>query len=203
MTDGPLPAPVPVILADTVEVVMFAERANQSRCNVIHYHYTGGAPTTAELSSLCDEIDTQLIEEYEDFISVGTVWTRILARDMASLSGAMFEKQITRLGAGGSQAAPSNVSLCLSKRSGRRGRSNHGRFYIFDCPEDMFNGDTLNPGYLPSIGDLARELLETRVAGRFTPAIASRKNGDSLPFNSVTWDQVADSQRRRLPLRGA
>jgi len=193
----------PLIMVDTVEVVLFAERASQARCNVIHYHYTGTPPTTGELSSLCDELESQLIEEYEDFVCAGSVWTRILARDMASVSGAMFEKQITRLSAGGSQVSPSNVSLCLSKRSGARGRSNHGRFYIFDCPEDMFNGDTLNPGYLPAIGDLAREMLEVRVGGRFTPAIGSRKHGDSLPFNSVTWDQVADSQRRRLPGRGS
>jgi len=191
-----------VYMLNTVEVTLKAERGTNQRANVIHYRYGASRPTSAQLSQLCDEVENGIIQEYEDFVCGGTRWYAIRAVDMADLGGVVFEKSINRLAAGGTQVAPSHVSLCLSKHTGRRGQSFNGRFYTIDSPEDMFNGDDLNPGYLPSLNELAAQLLLPRVGGIFAPAVGSRKLGGSTPMTSITWDLTCDSQRRRLQGRG-
>src|SRR5688500_8013521 len=164
-------------MLNTVEVTLKAQRGTNERANVIHYRYAGTRPTVSQLSQLCDHAESQIIEQYEDFVCGGTRWYAIKAVDMADLGGAVFEKAINRLSAGGSQVAPSNVSLCLSKHCGVRGGSFQGRFYTIDCPEDMFNGDDLNIFYLPQINELAAALLLPAVAGFFIPSVGSRKLG--------------------------
>lgn len=191
-----------VYMLQTIQVELKAQRGTNERRNVIHYRYAGARPTVSQLSALCDWVEDNIIQEYEDFVCFGTRWYAIRAVDMADLSGAVFEKSINRLSAGGSQVMPGNVSLCLSKHTSQRGRSFQGRFYICDCPEDMFNGDDLNPGYMPSVNELAAKLIAAPGVGGFLAAVGSRKLGGSTPITSVTYDTIADSQRRRLQGRG-
>jgi hypothetical protein len=191
-----------VYMLQTVQVEMRAQRGTNERRNIIHYFYSGARPTAGELSSLCDFVESNIIEEYEDFVCFGTRWYEIVATDFADLGGATFTKSVNRLSAGGSQVAPGNVSLCITKHCNRRGRSFRGRFFVMDCPEDMFNGDDLNPGYIPVINDMTAKMLLSAVGGRFTPSVGSRKLGGSTPISSYTYDTIADSQRRRLQGRG-
>lgn len=191
-----------VYMLNTIQVELKAQRGTNERRNIIHYRYGGTRPTVSQLSALCDWVEANIIEEYEDFVCFGTRWYSIRAVDFADLSGAVYEKSISRLSTGGSQVAPSNVSLCLSKHTSSRGRSFQGRFYTCDAPEDMFNGDDLNPVYLPAITELAAKLIAPPGIGGFLPAVGSRKLGGSTPITSVTFDTIADSQRRRLQGRG-
>lgn len=189
-------------MAFTVEVTLKAERLGQQRRNVIHYTYAGVRPGVAELQNLLAGVENTVIDRYEDFVCTGTRWYELVAQDMHDQTGFQVARSINRLSTGGTQVAPGNVTLCLSKRTALPGQSNRGRFYIIDCQEDMFNGDDLNPFYNGTIAVLAAQLQAPQVSGRFLPSVGSRRQQGSTVITAITWDQVADSQRRRLKGRG-
>lgn len=188
--------------ANTVEVTLKASRAGQERRNIIHYRYSGSRPTSAELGNLLADVELSIINEYEDFVCLGTVWYEVDAADIHDAGGAFASRAINRVAAGGTQVFPGNVSHCLTKRTGLRGRSYRGRFYLIDLPEDYFNGDDMNVFYLPVVTQLADALLLPRQTGRFHPAVASKTLNGSTDILEITFDLVADSQRRRLKGRG-
>lgn len=190
---------------DTVEVVMFASRNGEERRNVIHFNYGGitpARPTVAQLNSLLNEVRDGIINEQEDFTSLGTVWYQATARDIHDATGNMASLAMTRLAAGPIDNMPGAVSHCLTKRTAIPGRSYRGRFYLFDLPEDYFNGDDMNAAYIPVVNDLAQQLLLNRVGSLFKPAVASRKLLISTPITAITYDLVADTQVRRGKGRG-
>jgi len=190
-------------ITNTVEVKLFAQRNGRLRMNIFHYRYNNPPPSSAELASLCTEVEGGIVQEYEDFVALGTQWYQIVATDIATAGGATATRAINRLSAGPIDDFPGNVSYCLSKRTGTTGASARGRFYLIDLPEDFFNGDNFNLAFTTTLGDLVFQLLQTRVSGRFTPAVASPTQGISRPITAIIHDGVADSQRRRLTGRGA
>lgn len=190
-------------ILNTVESKLFAQRNGRLRLNIIHWKYDLGAPSTLELAALNADIELNIIQEYEDFVAVGTQWYQIVSTDISGAGGNTHTRAINRLGAGSIDDYPGNVSYVLSKRTGRTGRSKRGRFYLIDLPEDFFNGDIINPLVIGQVDSLAAQLLLPRQAGRFIPAVASPTLGTSQEIVSITHDGVADSQRRRLTGRGA
>jgi len=190
-------------IANTVESKLFAQRGGRLRLNIIHWKYDLGAPNSTELAALNADIENNIIQEYEDFVAVGTQWYQIVSTDIGGVGGASASRSINRLGAGSLDEYPGNVSYVLSKRTGQTGRSKRGRFYLIDLPEDFFNGDIINPFVLGQVDSLAAQLLLPRQAGRFVPAVASPTLGTSQIITAITHDGVADSQRRRLTGRGA
>jgi len=201
MPDGTIP--VPLIIPGCVEIVTFAARDSNERRNVFHYAYTGTAPTAGELETLLEQWELSVIEAQEDLTHNNTVFYKALARDLGDPAGAFAERSMFRIGVDTNDAAPSSVSLCMSKRSGLRGKSRHCRFYLFDLSDNFFSKDNTNLGYLPLLNNLAENLLEHRMSERFVPCIASRKHLETYPIRSFTWDFTVDSQRRRISGRGA
>lgn len=191
---------------DTVEVVMFASRNGEERRNIIHYNYgqtpVPHRPTVTELTNLLNDVVANIIDQQENFTSTGTVWYQVTARDIHDATGNMASLNITRLAGGPIDNMPGAVSHCLTKRTAIPGRSYRGRYYLFDLPEDYFNGDDLNAVYIIPINALIRELLLPRQAGMFVPAVASRKMLVSTPITAFTYDLVADTQVRRGKGRG-
>lgn len=193
----------PTIMLQTVEVRLVAERDGEARINVIHFRYASTPPSVGQLASLCSECETNILDAQEDLAVVGTQWTRIEAQDMAVPNGNQFVRDVTRFGAGGTQVMPGNVSFVLSKKTSQSGRSFQGRYYLFDMGEDFFNGSTLNPAYRPGVDQLCARLLLPCVGFFFVPAVGSRKYQGSTPITSMVYNDVADTQRRRLPGIGA
>lgn len=190
------------IMVQTVEVTLKASRSGEERRNVIHYLYTGPAPSAAELATLCAEVRDRVVDRYEDFTSIGTIWYEVHARDCADPGGAQYSLGMTRLSAGPVSVMPGQVSCCITKRTNSGGRSFRGRFYTIDNPEEMWNGDDMNPLYIPVIADFGTRLLEPRVSARFVPSVGSRKLGGSTQMTAITFDLVVDTQRRRTKGRG-
>lgn len=192
----------PQYMTSTVEVELRAERSGAERRNVIHYFFTGARPTSAELDALLIDVENNIVQYQEDFTCLGTRWYEVVATDIHDVNGAQRSRSMNRLGAGGTQVLPGACSLCLSKRTNRRGQSYRGRYYLFDLPEDFFNGDDLNPIYILGINQLIGALLAPRQSGKFLPAVGSRKWSGSTPFVSMVYDAVADTQVRRGKNRG-
>lgn len=193
----------PVVILDTVEVVMEANRGGRERRNVIHYGYNGFVPSVGQLEALCNEVANNVINSQQAITCDPTLWNRVTATDLRSGGlGATASVSIYRVGTFVGACAPGNVALCLTKRSGIRGPSHRGRFYMFDLPEGGLDDDTVTLGMLPYLTNLSGELQYTRVGGIFYPAIASRVIGLCYPIQSITFDLITDSQRRRLTGRG-
>lgn len=192
----------PVIMANTAQVEIWYERSGQERRNVIHFNDSGSGFTAADLTQLASEVETQIVSKMLPLAAQGTRFYNVRATDIRTPTGPQVDDSFSHMSTGGLQVLPANSSFCLSKHTLVRGRSYQGRFYLADLSEDFFNGDYLNPIYVPGINDLATQLLSTRVSGKFKPAVGSRKLLSSTKMQSISYDFTADSQRRRLPGRG-
>jgi len=191
-----------VPLAETVEVVLSAERNGEERKNIIHYRYTGALPTEAEMESLALGVQSTIIQAQKALSCIGTNWIEIKVSEMSTAGGLVHSKSIFEAGVAMDGVLPGNSSHCLTKRTGFRGASFRGRFYLFDLPEDYFNGDDVELVMLPWATAIANALLTPHVSGKFLPAVGSEAIGGSTLINAITFDLVADSQRRRLKKRG-
>lgn len=198
-----MPPLAPAYMLNTVEVVTKAERYGEQRRNVFHYRYLSGRPTLAQLTQLCLEVESGIIDKQEDFCSLGTTWFEIQATDIHDGAGLQFARPITRLAVGPVNNLPGACSHCLTKRTANRGRSKRGRFYLFDLAEDYANGDDVNPLYIGVITQLCNELFAPRVSGYFLAAVGSRTLSGSTPITSMTFDMIMDTQTRRGKNRGS
>jgi hypothetical protein len=119
----------------------------------------------------------------------------------------------TITGSVSNQSLPANNALCVSHRSAFRGRSSRGRTYVPGITEDS----TANSVVDSARGEAIRasfDTLRTDAAvvgpGWGFVVVSLRTAGvdraEGFPFlvqSSILVDLVVDSQRRRLPRRGA
>jgi len=191
-------------ILNTVEVKFFAQRNNQLRMNVIHFNYDGAPrPNAGTLATMLEDCIAGILIPQATITTNATRWYYHSARDIHDANGAEVFSSTQIQGIIANQAFPGNVSFALTKRTGVVGRSHRGRYYLFDMAEDFFNGDDLNIIELPNLAVLAASLLAKRGGGTFVPAVGSKKLGLSTLINAITFDGIADSQRRRLSGRGA
>lgn len=193
-----------VSMTRTVEVVLEAERGGRERRNVIHYHYDDPRPTVAELEALANDVANNVVGSQQGCTTGGTTWNRITATDIDGPAGATASVSIFRAALVSGNVLPGNVSICLTKRTGIRGGAYRGRFYLFDLNEAWIDEDSINIGALPLLTGMAAAIaaVRTGIAKAFTPAVGSRTRFLSTPIQSITFDLVSDSQRRRLTGRG-
>jgi hypothetical protein len=114
-------------------------------------------------------------------------------------------------GTGASPQLPNNVTCVVRWATGLRGRSHRGRTYHLGLMESQVQGNTLLPSVVSDLTIEYLKLKEFQVIGApATLAVASRiadgverTQGVITPVTSVFIDAIVDSQRRRLPGRGA
>jgi hypothetical protein len=106
---------------------------------------------------------------------------------------------------------PNNVSLAVTRRTALRGRSQRGRIYWpgFTEPNVVNNAVATNLVQAIVIGLNATNVIVTTlgnweavVVSRYTNG-APRASGIFTPITNWSTDAMIDSQRRRLPGRGA
>lgn len=111
----------------------------------------------------------------------------------------------------GAAAMPNNVTICVSFRTLGRGRSSRGRNYLLGITENEVNDNIVSEvAWLPWFA-LYQELLDFGGVGPWVWGVLSTVSGgvprttgffqDIIAYTVV--DNVVDSQRRRLPGRGA
>jgi hypothetical protein len=112
-------------------------------------------------------------------------------------------------GAGGSVVA-NNVACCIGFRSASRGRSARGRNYVSGLTNGNVVASRIEPSVVASLVAGYNQLAGVAEATGSTWVIASRYHakaprvtGVTFPVTTaVAFDNVVDSQRRRLPGRG-
>lgn len=109
------------------------------------------------------------------------------------------------------EALPNNCALCVSFRTANRGRSFRGRNYVAGINEGDVTGNVVAQatangilaGYQGLMTYFSEAGLDWVVVSRYANG-QPRAAGVATPVNAVTLvDRYIDSQRRRLPGRGA
>jgi len=145
--------------------------------------------------------------------SPSVLFTGVRVVDLTTESSPVAESS-TGLPVPGAQSGaslPNNVALVLTKRTQFRGRSYRGRIYHGGIPETSVTGNTVAAGYVTTaIANYTNLLALTTSLGVWEMVVVSRYTNNaprsSGIFSNVTGftsDGVVDSQRRRLPGRGA
>lgn len=139
---------------------------------------------------------------------------QIYLQDVSEENGTVLEYTQNLPASGGDAWAsmPNNVTCAFALRTGRSGRSYNGRIYHVGLTEDSVTNSYIQPIRFTQMLDAYSELrtIEGANGTNFTIAVASavsggveRSVGVVTPVLSVTGDASVDSQRRRLPGRGA
>lgn len=147
-------------------------------------------------------------------LSSNYVYEQTVVTGLRTASDFTFTNDANSGQAGGSLVVsdPNNVTLAISFRSGMTGRSFRGRNYLPGIPGSAISDNRVS-SILANLFAGAYEILmgEDAIATGFTWGVISRRTGGALraagivtPITQVVIvDTVVDSQRRRLPGRGA
>lgn len=117
----------------------------------------------------------------------------------------------TDVGGVADNPAPSNVAFCVTKLTAGRGRGARGRWYLPGIPKEKFIGQSeLDTTYVNSLVAGSNDVLSAMATANFFGAVVSRQlnkvdrvAGLVRPITAFrAYDNVVDSQRRRLPGRG-
>ena len=140
--------------------------------------------------------------------------TEVLVRDMSAQEGAQFLFTIAGGQPGGfvADAMPNNVSIAIRGSTSVGGRSGRGRWYFVGIPNTrVINGNEVRSDYLAQIVAALNDLKDVLEAvGAILGVLstfhnkAPRAQGVLFAYTSFgAVDNTIDSQRRRLPGRGA
>lgn len=196
---------------------VFGPVANTSECQVRYTHgtnrcengfaykWTGAAPSATELLNLATEVGQTIGFRMQRFMHVGVQMREVYCRnvDTEIANQATFVFPTNATGARNGSPVASNEAAGLIKRTGLTGRKKRGRNSFSEFIEGDVDGNTMLPTLLQFLADLALSILAQRVAGRFTPSVASRALGTSQILTSVlSLDSHVDSQKTRLNNHG-
>lgn len=110
----------------------------------------------------------------------------------------------------GEPSLPNNCALCISFRTGFRGRSFRGRNYVSGLSEARVTGNTVSSGVVDSLVAAYNGLNAAVEDSGFNHVVVTRFHlgtprnpGIGTEVQScIAVDNTVDSQRRRLPGRG-
>jgi len=133
--------------------------------------------------------------------------------DLSDAAGPVATSTTGLPAVGGASAlgVPNNVSLCFQLRTAARGRSFRGRLYPCGMRADKVANSVWDSAYAGLWEAALEQLKIDAFAGGYTWAVQSLKANKvprvtgvtTVVANITTVDLIVDSQRRRLPGRGA
>jgi len=178
------------------------------------------AVTEANLTDLNGAVTGWWLENMAPLQPTALQLVEVVCTDLTTDSGPQvtIAPATEQFGLVDSPALPNNVSLCVSFRTGHRGRSSRGRNYIPALWEAGVVANTVGGTIVTAFAAAYTELITDTgladagwtwvVISRFSGVDADhhpipREEGTVLPVTSVTIvDPIVDSMRRRLPGRG-
>lgn len=183
-------------------------------CQTVLHYTTGATYTQALLNTLALEVITVWKAQMPVVMPTDLSLIQVRAIDLSSQSGPVVN-QATGLPAAGTMAGtslPNNCACVFTKRTALRGRSFRGRIYHPGLTTGQVTGNALTVGALGGILLKYNNFLDItdQLANHHLLGVISRYENklprDTGIFTQVlnfTSDGVVDSQRRRLPGRGA
>jgi hypothetical protein len=192
-----------------VRLVLTAQQENTQRIPVLHYRGPlGHVWTLAELLTLATNWWNAVRTTWKPVCSTGVTFYSVTATDMSNLVlpvQAVYVIPQPELGTAGGEASPANVACCVAWKTPYANRKLRGRTYLYGLTEGFSQGSTLLSTYLALAAALSIAITTfTNSTGvSVYHVIYSRSANVMTNVTSVLIDTIADSQRRRLPNRGA
>lgn len=200
--------PVP----DTAQVNLVFRIDSQTVENTLYFLKEGGWGTS-DLDALALACAEWWADNIAPDVVTALVMQEVRAVDLQTDTGAgvTYVPPTPISGVKGAAPAPNNVSFCVSFRTASRGRSARGRNYICGLAKNDITGNTLDSSVVSGWVAGYNQLLGVATATGSTWVIASRYHAKAPRLTGVTFpvitatavDATVDSQRRRLPGRGA
>ena len=200
--------PVP----DVMQVETLFRWDSQAVENV--YHFTASvAIDLAIMAELAAEMKDWWVTEMAPSVTNTLQLIQVKVTDLTTQTSPVYNFTSGLPVAGGSAnpSLPNNVSVVYTKRTENRGRSFRGRIYHMGMTESQVTGnavDTTTAASWLTKYNLTRSIVGASatytqgVVSRFTGS-APRASGIITPILTFSTDALVDSQRRRLPGRGA
>jgi len=196
-------------IPECAEVVIHGLGGSKAIANVLGFWKPGGYDLT-DLQNLADAIDIAVGADYLPFVAAGSAYTVTVARGLENIVD-LSASASTQAGPGtmaGTFELPSNVTFCVTLRTGLTGRSARGRFYSWPFADSGLSAvDTVTTTYADGIKTFVNACKVAGASAGWTMSILSRRSAGALRPVGVHYDvtnidyrnRTTDSQRGRLP----
>lgn len=181
--------------------------------NVFWFFNSTPNPSLTDLQTVADLLYNWWLDEIGPITSSNVTLREIYVTDQSLVDGDAYTYSPSSAtnGSNVNEPLPNNVTLCISLRTAKRGRSYRGRSYVI--------GLTENQVLLNNVTDVAAAawvaaydvLVSQSAASGYPLAVASFVNNKvaraqgvlTIINDALVTDTVVDGQRRRLPGRGS
>lgn len=180
---------------------------------VLHYVPTVLGWTSVELAELGAALVALWNVNIKPSVAATLALTAVTLTDLNTQTGEVYNvaSGLPIVGTNASPSLPNNVAIVLTKRTALRGRSYRGRIYHPGLTEGaVVNNNVPSPGIGTIIAGWNAFLSVTTSSHVWKMVVMSRYNANSprvtattTQVTGLTSDGSIDSQRRRLPGRGA
>lgn len=173
---------------------------------VFHYQQTtiAGQDTGEELA---EAFATDEINEFAACIADDCLIQKVETRNVTQpLFGFDYAVSPAVTGVLAGEVLPSMVAAVISFRTGLIGRSRRGRCYMWPATEAMQNLSQWLPAYIADLAAFASTMQtigHTPTGATYAQVVWSPTLSLATPVTSAIVDEIAGTQRRRRPGRGA
>lgn len=199
------PVPTPRVSVPNVAEVALKMRLYTQECvNTFAFAFPT-QPTSANMQDLATLVVERVLPVYRLATSTDLVFESVRVQDLLVPTQTSVERAITGSIRGqiGSAGMPGNVTLAVSKRTGRAGRSYRGRFFLPGIPTNAVFGDTVSASYQVLAQNVGLAWLGVGDDGTgWRAVVASTLRGIATYVLSIITESLLDSMRRRLASRG-
>lgn len=188
-------------------VITFENTAGNQANNILYFQdEAAGAPAT-RLAQLQAEIVDWLGASWDTVANENWSAVGLDLRYMNDESDFFLTDSLDIPGTLIGNALPSEVTIAISLRTGKTGRSFRGRLYHVGMGEDNADGDLISEGYRSNLIAAYASLVADPQVNDFYWGVVSfvsdgvpRTSGILTPYSQVTIvDRIVDSQRKRKP----
>ena len=198
---------------NTVQIEMIYNWDGQVVENVLQYHSGLVGILESEAIELCAFLVDWWDTNWQNSLPTTVTLQQLKYTDLSSATGyaGVYTTGLPLTGSNASPSLPNNCSIALTKRTASRGRSYRGRIYFVGLSEVMVTGNNVVSGTLSDMLTKYNNIVNITIEeDDYTMVVCSRYEdgvprvtGVATPVTNITSDGVIDSQRRRLPGRGA
>lgn len=201
-----IPAP------NVVSVEIRCTRDNQKVENRLHINVLT-APTPAILASVAAAVKARFVSTWLPLLPTDVILRELYLADQTTQFGPTHTQPglAGEVGTRAGPPLPNNITLCYSLRTAERGRSRRGRLYWMGFQEGDVTLNNVDATHAENIrvaigsmrGDIATAGWAWVITSYQENKVARVTAASTIVTSVALVDTVVDSQRRRLPGRGA
>lgn len=128
--------------------------------NVVHYQYSGGPPSTADLTTMASDLSVAWAAQMSPMQNAVTVMSGVSIVDLSSDMGAGGEDVTVNVGTRTGATVPANAAVLISYGSARRFRGGHPRQYLVAGSQpDLLDPAHWTDAFIASVGNAWNTVL--------------------------------------------